>query len=192
MVYGMHLIVTIFYNDVIFETVLKALRTQGLSVFRWLELISDTTMESKVKGLFDDFRKHTDSELWKSRTDLEAFIQKPGVIERYMNGEIGFNLLYTFKSLAITNYLEGIVEVVTSAISRLLKESNRNEDIELVKAHFGEEEMTKKGWNLVEAPAMERGGCDITTAQNAVDVSIERRCRDVIDKFLLNQGLSND
>jgi len=45
---------------------------------------------------------------------------------------------------------------------------------------------------LVEAPAMERGGCDITTAQNAVDVSIERRCRDVIDKFLLNQGLSND
>jgi len=66
------------------------------------------------------------------------------------------------------------------------------EDIELVKEHFGEEEMTKKGWNLVEAPAMERGGCDITTAQNAVDVSIERRCRDVIDKFLLNQGLSND
>jgi flagellar assembly protein FliH len=52
--------------------------------------------------------------------------------------------------------------------------------------------MTKKGWNLVEAPAMERGGCDITTAQNAVDVSIERRCRDVIDKFLLNQGLSDD
>ncbi len=66
------------------------------------------------------------------------------------------------------------------------------EDIELVKAHFGEEEITKKGWNLVEAPAMERGGCDITTAQNAVDVSIERRCRDVIDKFLLNQGLSDD
>ena len=89
-------------------------------------------MESKVKVLFDDFRKHTDSELWKSRTDLEAFIQKPGVIERYMNGEIGFNLLYTFKALAITNYLEGIVEVVASAISRLLKESNRNEDIELV------------------------------------------------------------
>ena len=66
------------------------------------------------------------------------------------------------------------------------------EDIELVKEHFGEEEITKKGWNLVEAPAMERGGCDITTAQNAVDVSIERRCRDVIDRFLLNQGLSND
>lgn len=66
------------------------------------------------------------------------------------------------------------------------------DDIELVKAHFGDEEIAKKGWSLVEAPAMERGGCDITTAQNAVDVSIERRCRNVIDKFLLNQGLSDD
>ena len=66
------------------------------------------------------------------------------------------------------------------------------DDIELVKAHFGDEEISKKGWNLIEAPAMERGGCDITTVQNAVDVSIERRCRDVIDKFLLNQGLSDD
>ena len=66
------------------------------------------------------------------------------------------------------------------------------DDIELVKAHFGDEEIAKKGWSLVEAPAMERGGCDITTVQNAVDVSIERRCRDVIDKFLLNQGLSDD
>ena len=66
------------------------------------------------------------------------------------------------------------------------------EDIELVKSHFGDEEVANKGWNLVEAPAMERGGCDITTTQNAVDVSIERRCRDVIDKFLLNQGLSDD
>jgi flagellar assembly protein FliH len=66
------------------------------------------------------------------------------------------------------------------------------EDIVLVKAHFGEEETAKKGWNFVESPSMERGGCDIATTHNAVDVSIERRCRDVIDKFLLNHGLSDD
>ena len=66
------------------------------------------------------------------------------------------------------------------------------DDIEVVKAHYGSDEIEKKGWNFVEAPAMERGGCDITTAQNAVDVSVNRRCRDVIEKFLLNQGLSDD
>lgn len=66
------------------------------------------------------------------------------------------------------------------------------EDISIVNAQFGEEEVAKKGWKFVESPAMERGGCDITTQHNAVDVSIERRCRDVIETFLLNQGLSDD
>ena len=66
------------------------------------------------------------------------------------------------------------------------------EDISLVKSHFGEDEVDKKKWNLIESPNLERGGCDIVTSQNAVDVSIERRCRNVIDKFMLNQGLSDD
>lgn len=35
------------------------------------------------------------------------------------------------------------------------------EDIELVKEYFGEEEIIKKGWNLVEVIVMECGGCDI-------------------------------
>lgn len=66
------------------------------------------------------------------------------------------------------------------------------DDIELVKNHLGEEDIANKGWQLVESPGMERGGCDISTSQNAVDVSIERRCRDVLDKFLMDQGIRND
>lgn len=66
------------------------------------------------------------------------------------------------------------------------------EDIDLVTRHYGEDALSDKGWQLIETPSMARGGCDITTAQNAVDVSVERRCRDVLDKFLLEQGLGND
>lgn len=124
----MHLIITIFYNDIIFSTVLKALKMHDLSIFRWLELISESTNGSRVEGLFEDFRKHTDTELWKDRKELEAFIQKPDVIEKYTSGEIGFNLLYTFKAKAFTQYLKGIVEVVRTATHRLLKESNFPED----------------------------------------------------------------
>ena len=124
----MHLIITIFYNDVIFSTVAKALITHQLSVFRWLELISQSIIGSSVEELFQDFRKHTDTELWKDRKELEAFIQSPGVIEKYTNGEIGFNLLYTFKAKAFTQYLKGIVEVVRTATHRLLKEVNFLED----------------------------------------------------------------
>ncbi|RDV25070.1 flagellar assembly protein FliH [Alteromonas aestuariivivens] len=66
------------------------------------------------------------------------------------------------------------------------------EDIELVTQHFGAQTVAEKGWDLVESPSMQRGGCDIVTEQNAVDVSIERRCREVLDKFLLQQGLKDD
>lgn len=66
------------------------------------------------------------------------------------------------------------------------------EDIELIKSHFGEETVAEKNWHFVEAPGMSRGGCDITTTQNAVDVSIERRSRDVLDRFLNEQGLADD
>lgn len=66
------------------------------------------------------------------------------------------------------------------------------DDITLVKNHYGDDTIADKKWQFIESPGMARGGCDITTAQNAVDVSVERRTRDVLDKFLLNQGLSND
>ena len=66
------------------------------------------------------------------------------------------------------------------------------EDIELVKQHFSEQEIEKHHWYFVESPGMQRGGCDIVTNSNGVDISIERRTREVLDKFLLNHGLASD
>ncbi|NCP63992.1 MAG: flagellar assembly protein FliH [Paraglaciecola sp.] len=63
------------------------------------------------------------------------------------------------------------------------------EDINLIQTHFSADEITRQAWNLIENPSMARGGCEIITQSNAVDVSIERRVRDVLDRFLLEQGL---
>ncbi len=65
------------------------------------------------------------------------------------------------------------------------------EDVALIQAHFSAEEIDKHKWHLIESPELEQGGCEIVTDANAVDVSIERRVRDVIDKFLLEQGLNH-
>lgn len=65
------------------------------------------------------------------------------------------------------------------------------EDIELVKKAFTEEQIRQQHWVFVDSPGMSRGGCDVSTKNNAVDVSIERRSKDVLDKFLLQQGLSD-
>ncbi len=118
----MHLVVTIFYNDAIFEGVRRVLRSRNLPVFRWLELIDEIVSESDMARLFADFRYHTENELWTDRAALEKFIEEPGVIERYARGELGFNLLYTFKALAITENLQAVAWVVQRATSRLLAE----------------------------------------------------------------------
>lgn len=65
------------------------------------------------------------------------------------------------------------------------------DDIALIKEHFGEDEITKHNWLFIDAPQMTRGGCDISTTSNAVDVSVERRTRDVLDQFLLEQGIKH-
>lgn len=63
-------------------------------------------------------------------------------------------------------------------------------DIELVNNHFSAEEITKHRWDFIESPELSAGGCEIVTQSNAVDITVERRVKDVINKFLLEQGLS--
>ncbi len=66
------------------------------------------------------------------------------------------------------------------------------DDIALIKAQYSPEDLERHNWILIEAPELTRGGCDISTENNAVDLTIERRCRDVLDKFLHEQGLSSE
>jgi flagellar assembly protein FliH len=65
------------------------------------------------------------------------------------------------------------------------------DDIKLVNDHFSSEEIAKHHWEFIESPELSAGGCEIVTQSNAVDVTVERRVKDVIDKFLLEQGLSH-
>lgn len=132
----MHLVITIFFNDAAFETIRKLLRARGLPVFRWLELLGEAIPGTSLAGLFDEFRRHTETELWTDLGELEAFVREPGVIERYIRGEIGFNLLYTFKAMAFTGHLEAMVEAVRRATRALLAEDGA---IDPVVATFAEE-----------------------------------------------------
>jgi len=98
----------------------------------------------------------------------------------------------------VTTNQDVILQALAEGMKALPVSQNRYqihmnpEDVVLVTDSIGEAAISEKGWHFIDAPTLQRGGCDITTEHNAVDVSIERRCRDVIDKFLTNQGLSDD
>lgn len=123
-----HLLVTIFYNDGVFGTLVKLLRMLNLSTFRWIELIGAMEVPEGLRDLFASFTSATRDELWDSREALEAFVREPGVIERYVAGELGYNLLFVHKSLAMTRHVRDLAAMARAAALELFRESGCLDD----------------------------------------------------------------
>ena len=128
----MHLMVSIFYNDALFYSVLKLIRDLGLSAWRWIELLCTTKPSKELNILFKSFLDATKNELWDSKNELKKYVSKPGVINKLIDGEIGNNLLFVHKTRAINDYSESISEFVEKVTIKLFKESDYlNPDIEI-------------------------------------------------------------
>ena len=119
----LHLMISIFYNDGVFGGLLKLLRQRGVSIYRWLELLRDATVEGELGRLIAKFERATRDELWADRRELEAFVQQPETIERYIAGELGLNLLFTFKSIAMTRHIQALTELAQSTASQAIREA---------------------------------------------------------------------
>jgi radical SAM superfamily enzyme YgiQ (UPF0313 family) len=130
----MHLIIQIFNNDGVFETALKFLKKLDIKLSDWMDLIHEEQLEGETKILFDKYEKHTREEIWKDKNELKKFILSPGVIEQYVNGDLGFNLISTFKAIAMTKYILDLKELAKKTIEKLLviNKKNSKENIEFI------------------------------------------------------------
>ena len=117
----LHLIVTMFYNDSVFGTLPKLLRLLGIPVFAWIESLFQQTPSQALEQVFDSFIDSTQQELWDSREELEKFIQEPGVVKQFIGGELGNNLLFVHKSLAITHHVRDLAELAQRAMQNCLE-----------------------------------------------------------------------
>lgn len=124
----MHLVVTIFHNDGVFLTLLKLLRMLNLSVFRWIELLQQAELPPRLKELFAAFERETREELWDSRDELAAFTREPGIVKKFIDGDLGNNLLFVHKTLAITQHVRELAELANDTIRECLKEAGRDSE----------------------------------------------------------------
>jgi len=124
----LHLIVSLFYNDGIFENLLKLVRGVGLSPWRWIEILMATEMGPKLDGLIRTFRESTKTELWSSPEELKDFICSENTVERYLDGEIGNNLLFVHKVQAILDCPDELARLAGSATEKLFFESGLLDD----------------------------------------------------------------
>ncbi|QHJ13599.1 Flagellar assembly protein FliH [Paraglaciecola mesophila] len=153
--------------------------------------------EGRAQGLAEAQETiHQQLESWQSL--LSTLHQPVALVEDALQKEL-VSLAVSLAKSVIRAEVKTNSDIIFNALSEGLKALPINEkqyqihlhpeDLALVTVHFSEQEIEKHGWQLVEAPNLSQGGCDIVTQSNAVDVSIERRVKDVLDKFLLEQGL---
>jgi len=122
----MHLIINIFHNDGIFGSVIKLINHLNLSVFRWLELILQEELEGELKLLFSDYEIETRNELWKEKKDLEAEINNSNIVEKYIKGELGYNLLAIYQTRALTKNLDELLTLTKKMLSKLIIEGGKD------------------------------------------------------------------
>ena len=77
--------------------------------------------------------------MWDTREDLIDYIRLPGLIKRYIDGELGNNLLYVYRTRAITQCVAGLRDLAREATSQILQDS----DIEIAETmEFVEDALT--------------------------------------------------
>ena len=79
--------------------------------------------EFKFKNLVDLFLQDTKNEL-STKKALEKIISKKSNVLKFINGDLGNNLMFKFKSLSLTQFAEEMFEMVETLTLRFLKNNN--------------------------------------------------------------------
>lgn len=116
----MHLLIHLFHNDGLFGTTLDFIKFLKLSPYNWLELLFEEKMTEGVNELFKKYEQDTRQELWIKREDLIQNIQKPGIVDSYISGELGYNLLFVHKSIAMSKFVPDLKKFAKLTLEKLL------------------------------------------------------------------------
>ena len=120
----MHLLIHLYHNDGLFSTVLEFIKFLKLSPYDWLEQLFNEKITEGVAELFKKFEDDTRQELWLKREDLIQNIQKPGIVDSYISGELGYNLLFVHKAIAISRFVTELKKFAKLTLVKLLSKNH--------------------------------------------------------------------
>jgi len=121
----LHLVIGVFYNDTVLSALIKLLKMHGISPFRWIELMSNHPVESRLREVFESFERQTREELWDDFDELADFADRKENVVRYINGEIGNNLLFIHRSMALTAYTQEVADFAGETVRLLLQQEGK-------------------------------------------------------------------
>jgi radical SAM superfamily enzyme YgiQ (UPF0313 family) len=122
----MHLLIHIYHNDGLFNSALEFIKFLKLSPYSWLKLLFEEKMIGGVKELFEKYEQDTRQELWLNHDELVQNIQNPGVVDSYISGDLGYNLLFVHKAIAMSRFVPDLKKFAKLTLEKLLSENNLN------------------------------------------------------------------
>ena len=120
----MNFIVNLFYNDGIFSALRKLLAILNISCWDWLYDIYNNSYSEIFDNLINNFLLETENELFDSRSELEEYVSRQEVVEKFISGDEANNILFRFKSISITSMFPVLCEVAQESINNIIYKNN--------------------------------------------------------------------
>lgn len=123
--------VSTFYDNGAFLGLTKLLRLLRLSVYDWLRDLASHPYQGAVSELLKDLMRELEAELWTSREELRSHLRDRPTLQRYIDGELGSNLLFKYRALAYTRHVEDFCTVTQETMERRILALGGDRELEL-------------------------------------------------------------
>lgn len=117
------LFVHLFHNDGPFVALERLLTEKGCDIGDWIDACTAVRWPTSFGAMVDDFVRDTRGQLHDTADELTAYVERPDILDRHIAGELGNNVLHTYRGRAFAECFAAMVEVAEVAALHVL-ESN--------------------------------------------------------------------
>jgi radical SAM superfamily enzyme YgiQ (UPF0313 family) len=118
------LTVAVFNNGGVVKEFFRLGEALGVKRSAIVARIHDLARErdGPLRQVYEEFRAAESRNFFERRGELEAFLQQPGMIDRYLRGEFGENHIYRARTAALFNLFPVIAGIAQVAVTGELQE----------------------------------------------------------------------
>lgn len=122
------LFVHLFHNDGPFAGLERILDESGCDVGEWITACLAAPRPPAMAELVEDFRRDTRDQLHDTAQELISFVEDPENMARHIAGELGNNVLHTYRGRAFGECFADMVGIAESSTLDMLEADGRLTD----------------------------------------------------------------
>lgn len=134
------LMVEALYNGKPYNEFFQYAKEHGIKFADFLNYLHQNIDQSppSVKKIFEEFVNETKGELWDKEEDLINFYKKKENYQKLIDGKVGGNLIYKYKSKSLTEAKFGWIQFISDQLLSMIKNNNSQLDIEKLRKEINQ------------------------------------------------------